>query len=318
MKRIAPETIEEARQMDLLTYLKNYEPYELVRCGRGTYCTRTHDSLKLSNGLWMWWSQGIGGRSALDYLVKVKGIPFVRAIETIMNGDVNIPANLCTKSAPKRLKFPILPQKNKCVKVITKYLSGRGIDEEIINDCIEKGLIYESTPHHNVIFIGKDEEGRVRYAGYRATNKTRVMGDACGSDKRYSFNMEGTNKSDVHLFESSIDALSYATLLKIKGADWRAENLVSTAGVYMPKQKNEDSKVPAAFVGFLERHTEIRRVHIHFDSDCAGIRAAKAIATKLSDRYEVVYSPPGCGKDYNDFLCMELGKYRTKGRSVER
>ena len=54
--------------MDLLTYLKNYEPYELVHFSGNTYTTRTHDSLKISNGKWMWWSRGIGGRSALDYL----------------------------------------------------------------------------------------------------------------------------------------------------------------------------------------------------------------------------------------------------------
>ena len=30
MPYIAPEVVQEAKQMDLLTYLKNYEPYELV------------------------------------------------------------------------------------------------------------------------------------------------------------------------------------------------------------------------------------------------------------------------------------------------
>ena len=65
MPFIAPELIIQAKQMDLLTYLKNYEPYELVKFSGNTYCTRTHDSLKISNGKWIWWSRGIGGRSAL-------------------------------------------------------------------------------------------------------------------------------------------------------------------------------------------------------------------------------------------------------------
>jgi len=71
MPFIAPELIIQAKQMDLLTYLRNYEPYELVKFSGNTYCTRTHDSLKISNGKWIWWSRGIGGRSALDYLIKV-------------------------------------------------------------------------------------------------------------------------------------------------------------------------------------------------------------------------------------------------------
>ena len=72
MPYIPPSVVQEVKRMDLLTYLKNYEPYELVHFSGNTYTTRTHDSLKISNGKWMWWSQRTGGRSALDCLIKVK------------------------------------------------------------------------------------------------------------------------------------------------------------------------------------------------------------------------------------------------------
>ena len=52
MPYIAPEVILEAKRMDLLTYLQIYEPQELVHFGGNTYCTREHDSLKISNGKW--------------------------------------------------------------------------------------------------------------------------------------------------------------------------------------------------------------------------------------------------------------------------
>ena len=78
MPYIPPNIVAKAREMDLLTYLQNYEPQELVHFGGNTYCTREHDSLKISDGKWCWFSRGIGGRSALDYLIKVKGIPFMR------------------------------------------------------------------------------------------------------------------------------------------------------------------------------------------------------------------------------------------------
>lgn len=45
--------------MDLLTYLQTYEPDELVRISANTYTMKTNDSLKISNGMWMWWSRGI-------------------------------------------------------------------------------------------------------------------------------------------------------------------------------------------------------------------------------------------------------------------
>lgn len=83
MPYIAPEVVQEVKRMDLLTYLKNYEPQELVHFSGNTYTTRSHDSLKISNGKWMWWSESIGGRSALDYLIKVRGYSFMEAIEII-------------------------------------------------------------------------------------------------------------------------------------------------------------------------------------------------------------------------------------------
>ena len=92
MPYIAPEVITEARRMDLLTYLRAYEPNELVRFSGNTYTTRTHDSLKISNGKWMWWSQRIGGYNALDYLVKVKGCSFVEAVETLMGKAAVMPS----------------------------------------------------------------------------------------------------------------------------------------------------------------------------------------------------------------------------------
>jgi hypothetical protein len=83
MPYIPPEVVEQARQIDLLTYLQSCEPQELVRISGNNYTTRTHDSLKISNGKWMWWSQRIGGYNALDYLVKVKGCSFVRSSSSI-------------------------------------------------------------------------------------------------------------------------------------------------------------------------------------------------------------------------------------------
>ena len=84
MSYVSPEDIALAKEMDLLTYLQNYEPQNLKRVARSTYCTREHDSLKISNGKWHWFSRGVGGKTALDYLIKVKDIPFIEAVETIL------------------------------------------------------------------------------------------------------------------------------------------------------------------------------------------------------------------------------------------
>ena len=86
------EQIAQAREMDLLTYLRLYDPGELVHVSGNEYCTREHDSLKISNGKWNWWSRGFGGQSALDYLVKVKGIPFIEAMGMILDTEGKSPS----------------------------------------------------------------------------------------------------------------------------------------------------------------------------------------------------------------------------------
>ena len=82
-KFVSPDELRQARQCDLLTYLQAAQPQELVELRNGVYCLRSHDSLKISNGKWYWWSRGIGGRSALDYLIEVEGIPLVEAVQRI-------------------------------------------------------------------------------------------------------------------------------------------------------------------------------------------------------------------------------------------
>ena len=82
MTPLTKEQIQRAKEWDLLSYLQAFEPGELKQCGPHEYCTRTHDSLKISNGKWCWNSRGIGGRTALDYLIKVRGMDFVAAGST--------------------------------------------------------------------------------------------------------------------------------------------------------------------------------------------------------------------------------------------
>ena len=66
MPYISKEDLEQARRIDLLTYLKACEPDELVSMGHEKYKLKSHDSLKLSNGKWFWWSHNIGGSTGLS------------------------------------------------------------------------------------------------------------------------------------------------------------------------------------------------------------------------------------------------------------
>lgn len=320
MPYIPPEVVAKAKEMDLLTYLKNYEPGELVHFGGSTYCTRTHDSLKISNGKWCWFSRGIGGRTALDYLIKVREIPFIEAVEMIV-GQAAIQPPVYTPAPMKPTeKVLLLPQANQSAVRAISYLRGRGIDCEIINFCISTGRLYESSGrYHNVVFVGHDRYGKARYANLRGICSD-FKGECNGSDKRFAFNIPAENSGVLHLFESAIDLLSYATICKMKGMDWRKEHLLSLAGVYQPREKMEESAVPLALSQYLRDHPEIKTIILRLDNDRAGRLASNALMAVLPKEFAIEARFPSMGKDYNDCLCMskEIPITRSKEEKQER
>ena len=103
------------------------------------------------------------------------------------------------------------------------------------------------------------------------------MGDCSGSTKEYSFRL-GANKdsNELHLFECVIDALSFATLLKMKGHNWQEYNLISLSGVYQPKEQIEESTVPIALANYLKENPNINTVKLHLDNDYTGRMATNA------------------------------------------
>lgn len=306
MPYIPPEVVAKAREMDLYTYLKNYEPQELVHFGGSTYCTREHDSLKISNGKWYWFSRGIGGRSALDYLIKVKELPFTEAVERIAGNSVSSPPVPATPPKPKERAL-LLPEASPTADCVIRYLTGRGIDRKLIDLCLQSGRLYESLPYHNAVFIGMDRYGKPRYANLRGIG-TDFKGEATGSDKRFSFSLPAKTESDtLHLFESAIDLLSYATIRKEEGMDWQSDHLLSLAGVYRPKAELQESSLPLALKQYLGDHPRIRKITLRLDNDRAGRMAAKALTEMLSGAYFVAAHFPPSGKDYNDHLCHLKG-----------
>ena len=315
MPGVTKEQIARAKEWDLLSYLQTYEPQELQKCGGREYRTMTHDSLKISNGKWNWHSRGIGGRTALDYLVKVRGMDFVKAVETLCGergAAVRMPSDIPHKEKPA--KPFLLPPENRCGTAAVSYLLGRGIDGEVISQCIRKGILYESRNYHNCVFVGKDSAGKARYACLRGTYGT-FKNDVDGSDKRYSFSLLSADQESPFLAvaESPIDALSVASLLKMQGEDWTKNDYLSLGGTS-----------PRALLRFLHDHPAITHVSLCLDNDRAGlsgmgkIREALREDAGLSGRIAVIAdNPPPCsfGKDYNELL---LQKNAARRASVDR
>ena len=307
MSYVTPKMIEKAREMDLLTYLANYEPSELVPFWDGIYTTREHDSVKISNGMWYQWSTGIGGASALDYLVKVRKTPFSEAVLLVLGQAATAPPQYIPQKKGDKQKHLTLPDKSRTATRAVNYLiNDRCVDEEIVRYCIKNGYIYESLPYHNIVFIGYDSQHNPRYAAFRSTNQQRIMGDCSGSSKEYSFRLIGDEQGDrIHIFECAIDLLSYATLVKQKGGDWKSDNLISLSGVYQPKKDISQSKLPATIVKYLGEHPQVKKVYLHLDNDKAGRVATRVFKIKLPKNITVIDRKVPQGKDVNDYLLSQ-------------
>lgn len=310
MPFIPPEQLVRAREMDLLTYLRHCEPEELIHVGGGAYTTKSHDSLKISNGRWYWWSRGVGGSSALDYLTTVRRLSLPDAVQRVLSaGGVALAEPPRRKERPTKLFC--LPSKHADNRRVFSYLRGRGIDPEIINHCIKHGLLYESEQYHNCVFVGFADDGPA-YAMQRGTlHDKRFVGEVAGSDKRYSFAMPVTpgESSTLCVFEGAIDALSYLTLLKQQGRDWRKANTLSLGGISGEGVK----RLPPALSRYLKAAPHISRVVLCLDNDAPG-RMSAVLLRELLRRYEVIDRPPTRGKDYNDLLRYRRDAQRGEAR----
>ena len=151
MKYFSKEMIDKVKKIDVLSYLSIFEPDNLVKFNRDTYCTKEHDSLKISNGMWYWFSKGIGGVNALDYLMKVNEKTFVEAMNILIS-KVNDITPIESKKDKNMDKKIILPEKNVNNNKAISYLLSRGISKNIIDKCISNNLIYEHK-YHNVLFL---------------------------------------------------------------------------------------------------------------------------------------------------------------------
>ena len=160
-------------------------------------------------------------------------------------------------------------------------------------DCIEnfgkEGQDYESADHHNAVFVGRDEQGKVRHLHARGTlTGSNFRQTLPGSEKEYSFHWQGAN-GKLYAFEAPIDLLSYISL---HPEGWQKHSYVALCGV---------SAAPIHHL--LETQPQLEEVTLCLDSDEAGQAAARRIAGELLREWNVTVSAEfPTLKDWNDEL----------------
>lgn len=317
MKRyITTEQLSEVKKIDLLTYLSNYEPNELVRLSRNDYVTRTHSSLHISNGMWCWWVKNIGGKTALDYLIKVEEMNFLDAAllihECITNEKPQI-SKTYHKNDNRYLRLPAPADNNE--NAIHYLTAERCIDKEIIDYYISLGMIYEEKNNHSVIFVGYNNDYKPRYAFKRdiVGNGKR---DIYGSDKSYSFSLSSKESNSLHIFESAIEVLSYQTLLKLNHKEWKNDNYLSLSGANTIGSSIEESDLPIALYEFLRNNENIREIYVHTNNDRAGFETYQKIYFHLSKKFDVYNKIPKHSNDINEQLILNAHKKKNVNEHI--
>ena len=321
MKRdyITPEQIEQARAVSLLDYLRRNEAGNLVSSAPGEYRLKDHDSLKISNGKFHWFSRGIGGTNAIDYLVKVRGLEFRDAVRELAGDGAFVTYSTDKRAPPEKPKpendgrFFMLPEANANNNEAIAYLKGRGVTEAVINDCIEKGLLYQST-RQSCVFVGFDNNGTAKFASERGI-QSDLKKDVAGSNKAFSFCIKPNAESGqpqserLYVFESPVDCMSHASISLIGGTDWSGYRL-SLGGVS-----------GLSLNTLLENNPQINTVYLCLDNDKAGKEATERLARDIlgsenHNHINIYIATPPIGKDFNDTLVSMQDIIKERSQQV--
>lgn len=300
---IDKETLQKIKALSAIDYMKNYHANLLVKNGRTDYRHLHHDSLHFSNGKFYWWARRFGGRTAIDYLIKVEGMNFLDACWYLID-LMKVKEPIIVEEYPKIKKEFTLPVKDTNNNAIIHYLCDeRKIDKEIVEYFIDNGMLYQSKYYKNAVFVGYDGD-RPAYAFKRSIYKNFKL-DQAGSNKAYSFSFTNPNSSELHVFEAAIDLISYMTILKLKNDKYISKNYLSLAGVC--NQLKED--IPISLKTYLNRNPNIKTIVFHLDNDEAGISATQFMMTFLKHKYICLDEHPIYQKDVNEeLISMKGGK----------
>lgn len=306
MSKYIPFTKEElwqAHHKDIKEYLESIG--EKVLKSGTEYMWERHNSLKFRGHVWYQHSTGDKG-TIVDLLTTFFNFTFQEAVITLLNGKYTAtrnttPLDLANTPLKHHTKSKIiLPPKNDNNKRLYAYLCNyRKINPQVVAYFLKKKLIYEDKNNHNIIYIGKDKKGVIKYAGKKGTlSEINYRGELTGSDKKYCFRHIGTSEN-LFVFEAFIDLFSYISLYQINSS-WHTNNYIALGGLNYDVLKT-----------FLYAYPHIKNIYICTDNDYNsddGINHGQVFAEQvkkaLSIRYHVHVHVPEL-KDWNEMLIMK-------------
>lgn len=301
------EDYEEKRQRALdtsLSYIAECLGFTVEKISGSKYLTlKEHDSVRIYNDKTYTRFSDHSGGTSIDFVMNFTNHDtFPDAVDFIneLSGQPQYREFSLHKEEKKEKEDTaefVLPEKNSDYRHTYAYLTNRGISRKTIDLFIHQKILYEEKVHHNMVFIGYDEENIPRFAFQRGTydiNGKKFKRDVSGSQKEYGVHLDGNNGC-VHVFEASIDMMSY---IDIKGKD--GTSYIALDGL---------SELPLDH--YLDNHKDITKICFCLDSDEPGRNTAEKLRNKYESMgYEVNMDLP-ISKDWNEELINSLPINKT-------
>lgn len=255
--------------------------------------TGKHDSITVCGNRWYDHKNQVGG-GPVKFLREHYGMSYQDAMLELLGGERSAALEIISAKdknnvSPKK-EFK-LPDANDDMRRVFAYLTKqRFIAPDVISFFAHQHKIYEDRDHHNVVFVGTDENGIPKQASLRSTisfgNAFRIT--VSGSDTKYSFSHFGES-GKLFVFEAPIDLLSFITLYQ---KDWKDHSYIAMNGVY------ENAVLKA-----LEYHSNLSEIVLCTDNDVGGIDAAERLRDILRENeYENIFRMASRNKDWNEDL----------------
>lgn len=262
------EELDRAKQVSL-TSLAAAMGYTPVRVG-SHYSLKEMDSLIIYNDrTWCRWSRkGSGtseriGGTQIDFVMEFGGFNMVEAVGKLLDFQgymppaIERPSNVSNYPSGSTHGME-LPEKAKSYRRLYAYLTKtRGLSTTVVNYFVnEEKILYEAADkYHNLVFIGKDINGEVKFAtkhGSMTFNNSKAFkGDVPGNNKNYGINIVNPHSDELNVFEAAIDAMSW---LDITG-NYSTNILVLGMVADNPLRT------------FLEEHPNIKKINFRLDND---------------------------------------------------
>lgn len=291
------------------------EHEEMERAGN-EWRWKRHRSVTFRGNSWYRHSEQIGSH-AIAFMQEFFGMNYPEAVTYLLNGEKGEIVHGNTTSDGKKgeklavgkrsetvqeqvnadRKPLVPPEKSNTMKRVYAYLiQKRHINREIISFFARQGLLYESTEHHNAVFVGVDKAGNIRHIHKKGTCSEgkgfRINEE--GSDPSYGFGYCGKGRQ-LFVFEAPIDLLSYLTLYP---ENWYENSYIALNGV-----------AEHAMLGRLREYPNLDTVILCLDHDAAGIEARGRLAEILWEKgYRRIKEIYPSNKDWNEDLKAACGE----------